>query len=254
MNRISTILDVVCLTAQLLLESGGETYRAEESVERMCKGLHISQVDVVALPTTLMLTITDAQGEPHTRIVRVRRKTTDLMRIDECNRVSRKVSTGQMSIEQALGELKRIRDLPLQRNWVLVLASAISAGSFTLMLGGSLNDFLIALLCGALLQWIQLPLSHYHIPSMLQGLLSGALVCFFALLGALILPGADVEPIIGGSIMPLLPGLATTNAIRDTLRGDTISGSSRIMEALLCVITLTAGIGFMLTIWGGIGT
>ena len=53
--------------------------------------------------------------------------------------------------------------------------------------------------------------------------------------------------------MPLLPGLATTNGIRDTLRGDLVSGGARIVEALLCATMLGAGIGIVLSLWGGLG-
>ena len=52
--------------------------------------------------------------------------------------------------------------------------------------------------------------------------------------------------------MPILPGLATTNAIRDTIRGDLVSGGARFIEAILCAVMLAAGIGLMLSMWGGI--
>ena len=44
-------------------------------------------------------------------------------------------------------------------------------------------------------------------------------------------------------MMPLLPGLAMTNAIRDTIRGDLISGIARATEALLVASSLAAGVG-----------
>ena len=43
--------------------------------------------------------------------------------------------------------------------------------------------------------------------------------------------------------MPLLPGLAMTNAIRDTIRGDLLSGIARATEALLIASSLAAGAG-----------
>ena len=45
--------------------------------------------------------------------------------------------------------------------------------------------------------------------------------------------------------------MATTNAIRDTIRGDLVSGGARIIEAMLCAVMLAAGIGLMLSMWGG---
>ena len=52
--------------------------------------------------------------------------------------------------------------------------------------------------------------------------------------------------IIIGAIMPLLPGLAMTNAIRDTMRGDLVSGVARGAEALLVAVALGTGAGLVL--------
>ena len=46
--------------------------------------------------------------------------------------------------------------------------------------------------------------------------------------------------------MPLLPGLAMTNAIRDTMRGDLVSGVARGAEALLVAVALGTGAGLVL--------
>jgi uncharacterized membrane protein YjjP (DUF1212 family) len=51
------------------------------------------------------------------------------------------------------------------------------------------------------------------------------------------------EIIIIGSIMPLVPGIPITNAIRDTLQGDYMSGTARAVEAFVISIGITIGIG-----------
>ena len=106
MDILSTTLDAVCLASQTILESGGETYRAEETVERMCQGLGIPRVDVLALPTGLMLTLAMSDDNSISRIVRVHNRSTDLGRIDQCNDISRKVASGHLSASEALAALK----------------------------------------------------------------------------------------------------------------------------------------------------
>ena len=44
-----------------------------------------------------------------------------------------------------------------------------------------------------------------------------------------------------GDIMLLIPGLMATNAIRDILIGDTISGVMRFIEAMLLAAVLALG-------------
>lgn len=45
--------------------------------------------------------------------------------------------------------------------------------------------------------------------------------------------GMDMSHMISGSIMPLVPGLAFTNGIRDIADGDYISGTVRMIDAVL---------------------
>jgi len=253
MEPISVMLDAICLASQIILESGGETYRAEETVERMCRGLHIPNVDVLALPTGLFVTVYLEDGTAHTRLVRVRSRSTNLARMDKCNAVSRQVANGTLSASDALKRLKEIYQPRSEKKWLWILASAVSAGGFAIMLGGDWIDFFVGFFCGALLQIVQFFMAQCKVPSLLSGLVAGAFVALLAQSAMKILPGVHVEPIIAGAIMPLLPGLATTNGIRDTLRGDLVSGGARIVEALLCSIMLGAGIGIALSLWGGLG-
>ena len=253
MEAIVTALDAVCLASQMILESGGETYRAEETVERMCRGLGIPQVDVLALPTGLMLTVTLSDENTYTRIVRVHDRAIDLGRIDQCNAVSRQVAAGKLSAQDALKRLRQIHQTQTDRRWLLVGASALSAASFTVMLGGSWMDFVVSFFCGALVQFLLPPLHKMRVPTLVSSMIAGALTTLMALMGTLALPKVHVEPVISGAIMPLLPGLAATNAFRDTIRGDLVSGGARVIEAMLCCVMLAAGIGLMLSMWGGIG-
>ncbi len=252
MDGLSATLDAVCLASQMILESGGETYRAEETVERMCQGLGIPKVDVLALPTGLMLTLTTGDGSTLSRIVRVHDRSTDLGRMDQCNDISRKVASGQMSAEEALNALRDIRRAAPQRRWLLVGASALSAASFTVMLGGGGKEFVVSFFCGALVQLLLPPLKKMRVPVLISSMIAGALTTLMAQVSTLLLPGVIIEPVISGAIMPLLPGLAVTNAMRDTIRGDLVSGGARVIEAILSVMMLAAGIGLMLSMWGGI--
>ena len=59
-----------------------------------------------------------------------------------------------------------------------------------------------------------------------------------------------------GSIMPLIPGVPFTNAIREIADSDYISGSVRMMDALLIFfcIAIGVGVGFSLAGWVTGGT
>ena len=56
----------------------------------------------------------------------------------------------------------------------------------------------------------------------------------------------DVNDIIIGCVMPLVPGVPLTNAARDLMSGDLISGTSRAVEATLTAIAIGCAIVFVL--------
>lgn len=66
-----------------------------------------------------------------------------------------------------------------------------------------------------------------------------------------ILGGAiNLDTVVIGSIMPLVPGVAITNAVRDTLQGDYISGCARILEAFLKAAAIALGVGVAFAVFG----
>ena len=54
---------------------------------------------------------------------------------------------------------------------------------------------------------------------------------------------------IVGAIMPLVPGLAFTNAIRDIANSDFLSGTVRMIDALMVFVYIAIGVGTMLSIY-----
>jgi len=251
MQEMNKKLDAVCLATGLILASGGETYRAEETAERMCQGFDIEHVDVLALPTGATITIKTDDGQSLTRVSRVSNRSINLTRIDECNSVSRKVFSGAMDAATALEELRKIQNASPFSPQLMVFACALSSGFFAIMLGGNWPDFFVALICGVFTQLLLPFFARRRVPSVVSGMLASFVSTFIALLSESFFPNILMEPVISGAIMPILPGLAMTNAIRDTIRGDLVSGGARTVDAALCASLLAAGVGIMMAIWGG---
>jgi uncharacterized membrane protein YjjP (DUF1212 family) len=53
--------------------------------------------------------------------------------------------------------------------------------------------------------------------------------------------------------MIFLPGVALTNAVRDTLAGDMVSGTSKGIEAVVIAVSITSGVGVALKLWTFLG-
>ena len=61
--------------------------------------------------------------------------------------------------------------------------------------------------------------------------------------------GDQLNHMIIGSIIPLIPGVPFTNGIRDIADGDYISGAVRLLDAILVFLCIAIGVGVMFTIY-----
>ncbi len=251
MDRAITAVKCVSLASRMILESGGETYRAEETARRMFQGFGYRKIEVLAFPTGITFSLLIDEGNSITRIVRVPARNVNLARLEKCNMISREVASGALSPEEAYPRLKEIEAMKGAHPLVAALASGLTSAFFTLMFEGHAVDFPVAFLCAFLTQWILLLLRHREVPGVISGMVASFFTALIALTCQQIRPVFNIESIISGAIMPLVPGWALTNGIRDTIWGDLISGGAKTTEALLNAITLGAGIGIVMAVWGG---
>ena len=91
------IVRVARKAAGLVLLSGGETYRAEETARHIAEafGWHM---DIIAFPTGLTMTVTRGE-ESASSIMRISDRTTDLSRLERVNAISRAVSDRKMTLD-----------------------------------------------------------------------------------------------------------------------------------------------------------
>ena len=87
----------------------------------------------------------------------------------------------------------------------------------------------------------RLPELDEDLRKVLLGWISRAMGWFGTVLR--ICPLLNMDTVIISGIMPLVPGVAITNAIRDTLRGDYISGGARALEAFVTAAAVAIGVG-----------
>lgn len=61
--------------------------------------------------------------------------------------------------------------------------------------------------------------------------------------------GHELDKIIIGSVMPLVPGLLITNAVRDLMAGHLVSGISKGAEAFLTAFAIGTGIAVVISLF-----
>ena len=91
-----------------------------------------------------------------------------------------------------------------------------------------------------------------HLSKIIGNIGGGALVTVLCMLLCRIGLGESMNYMIIGSIMPLVPGIAFTNGVRDIADGDYIAGSVRLLDAILVFVCIAAGVGLVITTYHGL--
>ena len=129
---------------QLLLESGAEISRVEDTLSRMAKAYGCTHIEVFAITSIISLSVEFPGEDVFTETRRIYFSSgTDFTRLENLNRISRSccknplpVPELQKSLHQVVSEEKHFE--------TVLLGSILAAGGFTVFFGGSLWDGLAA--------------------------------------------------------------------------------------------------------------
>ncbi|HAK43929.1 MAG TPA: threonine/serine exporter [Clostridium sp.] len=243
------IVNLAAEAGKIMLENGGETYRVEQTINMICKSYNIANAESFVSPTAIITSTVDENGRSSTIIKRITSRSTDLEKVALINNLSRKMQSEPLTLHELDKELKYIRCFPKYTNRVKTFFAGVTTGTFTLLFGGNFGDFIIAFCVGILINLLSSMLSRLNVNDFFINAAGGTLAAIIGIFFSYINPIFHQDKIIIGSIMLLVPGLVITNAIRDTIAGDLISGLSRTLEAIMIAGAIAIGTAFSFKIW-----
>lgn len=242
MSDESRFMRPLQLAGKLIMENGGETYRVEETVTRMGHAFGLKDVESFAVPSGIFISYRKSDGATETTVQRVRKGPTNLTRVDQVNAVSRQVEARELSCEDALLRLKEIAgSKPIISGPALTAAVAISSGAWAVMFGGGVWDFFIGTGVALLVQLMNETLERFQLKSLVSILLGSFLASLATMLFHHWSGLGTVDAVVAGVLMPMLPGLAMTNAVQDAMRGDMVSAMSHAVQAILIAVLIAGG-------------
>jgi len=247
--NMDELLHVATYAGKIMLESGGETHRAEDIILRICNVYGAEEAESFVTTTGIMVSICK-KGKTYSLIRRVSRRTIDLHKIDEVNALSRKIQDSPLNLNVLYEELKLI-DTVSDRysNLTTLLISALGAFCFVVLSKGTFRDAIAAFFVGFLIKCYGLKFPSTSTNQFFANSISAGLATLFSIIFYELNFIQDVDKTIIGSIMLLVPGLTITNAIRDTIHGDLLAGLTRGAEAFLIAVSIAVGTGSVLSFW-----
>lgn len=246
MTNYDLTVECCLLAGRLMMESGAETYRAEDTMDRMAMSQQLTESQSFVMPTGIIFS---GQKTLPTRLVRINARTTDLEKIAQVNAISRKLATKEITLEEAYIALKTIdethRKYPF---WFQILAASMASAAFLLLFGGTLMDVPAAFIAGGLGYAVAETLEFQTKVKFFAEFLAALIISVIATISIANGWGIELDKIIIGSVMPLVPGLLITNAVRDLMAGHFVSGLSKGAEAFLTAFAIGAGVAIILSL------
>lgn len=256
------ILEIASRAGRLVLENGGETYRAEETMNRAALSLGAVVSESFVTPTVVMLSIQGNDKKTETIIHRVKKREINLGKIGSINALSRKISSrtdcsGKAGFyttgKQISYVLSRIERSPVYPVRMQVLFYGLVSLFFSMIFDGTLKDCLGAFVSGCCLRGFISLLSRFNAPAFINTLTEGFFVSFCIRLASCIHAVDNPEISSISVLMMLVPGLAIVNAIRDIIAGDLVAGLARGAEAFIIAAALSFGAGLGVLLFDFIG-
>lgn len=241
--RSQKVLDLVMLAGEILLHNGAEIFRVQETMEHIARAYQINGLQVFTLSNGIFVTIHEDGFERSTEVKHIPLAFLHIGRITAVNQLSREITLGKYTIDEAFEQLHQIKELPAFPKPLQTMAASIGSACFCYMYGGSISDSLVAAVAGIILYLFRLLKGSQKISKVLKTILESMIVSCVTMILFSLSFGNSVDKIIIGSIIPLLPGVALTTAIRDYFNGDYLSGTIHLTDAILIAFCIAIGVG-----------
>lgn len=244
---LSKALDI----GENILKCGGEPHRIEDTINRICSAYGAVKTDVFAITSLIVVGIRMKDGTSCTQVRRVYKTANNMYRLDMLNDISRKVCSGEITLDEVDSLIEyATRTRPFTK-YLVIPASMLAAGGFAIFFGGNYWDGLAAAIAGFIVSVLNLhkiKLANTNLYTVFVSFIGAVTALGINKLGI----GDNVDMIMIGTIMLLIPGLAFGNAVRDLLFGDTVSGLIQFVQALLTAIMVAFGFIVAIMAFGGV--
>lgn len=255
-KQTEQIVDQILTIAYDLLVAGSEVGRTEQQITRMCQAYGMEEVEVFIITSSILVSVTNADGSHYTQSKRIRTYHTDFYRIELLEHLCSYICKHAPSKEAILVYRDRISEkVKKEHRWK---GTGFTYGNFciismvfTWFFGGSFFDGIASFLCGFFIKHtltrLERNVSNRFVCNVISSLAGGFTAWIFYKIGL-----ADaIDKVIIGNIMLLIPGLATVNAFKDLVSGEMISGLLRLADALIQAIAIAIGFALILLPMGG---
>jgi uncharacterized membrane protein YjjP (DUF1212 family) len=234
-------IEFVLELGRALHRYGTPAHRLEEGLLECCRRLGVS-AEVFTTPTTIIMSFGDPL-ELRTRMMRVEGGELDMSKLAQVDALADAVASLRMAPAEGVRALAAILASPRQFGRGLsTLSHGVTAGSLAVFFGGSLADVaiagLIGLSVGVLAQFAQRSTDQARVFE----LVGAAFAAFAAGIASAVWYATSPSIVTIAALVILLPGMSLTVAMTELATRNLMSGTARLMSAVIVLLELVVGV------------
>ncbi|KAF1303322.1 threonine/serine exporter family protein [Enterococcus saccharolyticus] len=243
------ILETCLLAGKIMMESGSEVYRVEDTMNRIAT--NANEPDSISYVTATGIFM-GLRSSHYAQVENVAERSIDLEKVVAVNQLSREFAEKKIDLLTLHNSLKKIDyDTPRFPVWLQVLSAGFLSCLLMYIFGGTLRDFIPTFLVGGFAYYLKYAVNKLINLRFFDTFLASFFIGLLAILFVKLQLAGNVDNIIIGAVMPLVPGVAITTSFRDILAGHLISGLARGTEAVIVAASIGVGIASALIFFGG---
>ncbi|MEJ6399673.1 threonine/serine exporter family protein [Nicoliella lavandulae] len=241
------VVETCLLAGKIMIENGSEMSRVTDTIYRIAENAQAYQARAYVTLTGIMMSPSSKIGA---QVAVIEKRTFNLEKVSLVNDYSRQFAAHKITLQEFYNRLvlieRHVKDFPF---WLQTIAAGLISGTMEVVFRNNLPDFWISCLVG-MLGWIAyFIITKYIAVQFISEFMAAFVVGSAAILAIRFHIATSVDDLIIGGIMPLVPGVPITNAVRDALSGNLVSGPARGIEALMIACALGFGVALALTIF-----
>ncbi|WP_268912604.1 threonine/serine exporter family protein [Lentilactobacillus sp. SPB1-3] len=234
------VIDTCVLAGTIMIESGSEMNRVNDTINRIATNAGLPDVAAYVTLTGIIMSGSNGAGA---KVGQIEKREFDMEKVAKVNELSRDFAQQKIDIDDFNFQLKHIDEIinrfPI---WLQMLGAALISGPLVVVFRNDPQDLITTGVIGMIGWSIYYFLSIYIRIRFLSEFLAAVVIAGTAIMSVKLGLGFHSDDIIIGAMMPLVPGIPITNAVRDALSGNLISGPARGIEALISACALGFGV------------
>ena len=240
------ILDIASRLGHSMQKCGAEIYRIEDSLTRVLKALGAIDVNVFVINSAVMLSIKSGEETVLSEIRRSPARGTDLYKLDRLNSLCRRICSQNLDYNTIIEELESIENKKAYSFPAKLCGFSMISVSFCLIFGGGALEVLPALAVSLIVYPLIYVMERLKTGIFFKNIIASALIALLAILFSAFIIPVNIDKVIIGTFMNLVPGVALVTSMRDIIAGDLIAGKNTLTEAIIIAIGMALGAGIVL--------